>query len=135
MHFSPSDYPNAELTHQIIGSFFDVYNELGTGMREVVYQRALAVALQDKKLKVDREVCARVAFRGRPVGRFWPDLVVEQKVVVELKVAPAIEPAHCVQLLNALWATMLEVGLLLNFGPKPQVKRLIATQPGNNAKR
>jgi GxxExxY protein len=125
MSSRPVTYPEADLTHQIIGAFYDVYNKLGTGFREIVYQRAMTIALTDKGLRVDSEVLVPVMFHGRPVGGYWPDLVIEQRVVAELKTVSALERAHYTQVLNALRAKALTVGLLLNFGPTPQVKRFI----------
>ncbi len=89
----------------------------------------MAIALRDKGYKVDRESHAGIVFRGRPVGRFRPDMIVDQRVLVELKALPTIEASHYTQVINALRAKRLNVGLLLNFGPKPQVKRLITTDP------
>ena len=128
MSSRPATYPEADLTHQIIGAFYDVYNKLGTGFREIVYHRAMTVALTDKGRRVDSEVHVPVMFHGRPVGGYWPDLVIEQRVLVELKTVPALERAHHAQVLNALRAKRLLVGLLLNFGPKPQVKRFILSR-------
>jgi GxxExxY protein len=120
-----SDYKHSELTEIIIGVFYDVYNELGFGFLESVYRKALQMSLQEKQLMVDAEVPVPVFFRGKNVGDFRADLVVNSCVLVELKTAETIVVAHEAQLLNYLRATTLEVGLILNFGPKPQVRRLI----------
>jgi GxxExxY protein len=113
-----------ELTRTIIGVFFDVYNELGHGFLESVYRRSLAIALAEAGLRVETEVAIPVWFRGRQVGEFWADLVVEGVIILELKAARALDPAHEAQLLHYLRATEIEVGLLLNFGAKPDFKRL-----------
>lgn len=125
---TPAAYPHASLTHEIIGGFYDVYNTLGAGFREAVYERALAIALADRRLRVERQVPVTVRFRGRRAGLFRADLIVEQTVLLELKALPALQPAHVAQVLNALRATGLHLGLLLNFGPEPQVKRLILSR-------
>ena len=112
------------LTQQIIGVYFDVYNELGTGFLESVYQKSLALALESAGLKVCSRIDIPVWFRGHQVGQFEGDLLVEQCVLLELKAARALGSAHQAQLLNYLRATEIEVGLLLNFGPRPEFKRV-----------
>ncbi len=113
-----------ELTERIIGVFFDVYNELGHGFLESVYEEAMAIALAQKGMALGRQISLQVAFRGTVVGDFKADMLVENAVLLELKAARGIDPAHESQLLNYLRATEVEVGLLLNFGPRPQFKRL-----------
>ena len=120
-----SQLKHAQLTELIIGVFYDVYNELGFGFLESVYRRSLQMALRDKGLKVDAEVPVPVFFRGENVGDFRADLVVNGLILLELKTAESIVIAHEAQLLNYLRATSLEVGLILNFGPKAQVRRLL----------
>ncbi|MFQ5703156.1 MAG: GxxExxY protein [Gemmatimonadales bacterium] len=127
MH-STTDYPHQALTRTIIGGFYEVYNALGSGFREIVYQRALAIALTERGLDVEREVPMTVFFHQRSVGTFRADLVVGCSVLLELKALPELQPSHVAQIINELRATRLEVGLLLNFGPTPQIKRLIAGQ-------
>ena len=112
------------LTQQIIGIYYDVYNELGTGFLESVYQKSLALALESAGLKVCSRIDIPVWFRGHQVGQFEGDLLVEQCGLLELKAARALGSAHQAQLLNYLRATEIEVGLLLNFGPKPEFKRV-----------
>ena len=112
------------LTQQIIGVYYDVYNELGTGFLESVYQKSLALALQSAGLVVCSRIDIPVWFRGHQVGQFEGDLLVEQCVLLELKAARALGSAHQAQLMNYLRATEIEVGLLLNFGPKPEFKRV-----------
>ncbi|MGH9580633.1 MAG: GxxExxY protein [Terriglobales bacterium] len=119
------DLKHRELTDKIIGVFYDVYNELGHGFLESVYQGAMEIALKDAGLRVDREVAIPVWFRKRDVGNFKADLLVEGCVLLELKAAQAIDRAHEAQIMNYLRATEIEVGLLLNFGPKPQFKRFV----------
>ena len=112
-----------ELTKKIIGVFYDVYNELGHGFLESVYEQALAIALNAAGLKAERQKSIEVFFRGHLVGDFKADLVVENCVILELKAVRALDSSHEAQLLNYLRATTIEVGLLLNFGPKPEFKR------------
>ena len=112
-----------ELTRKIIGVFYEVYNELGQGFLESVYEGAMEIALAEAGLKVERQVPVPVWFRGRQVGDFKADLLVEGLVILELKAVRAFDPSHEAQPLNYLRATQIEVGLLLNFGPKPEFKR------------
>jgi GxxExxY protein len=120
-----SQYKHSELTEAIIGVFYEVYNELGFGFLESVYRKSMQIALEDKGLAVSAEMPVPVFFRGTNVGDFRADLVVNQLVLLELKTAEAIVLAHEAQVLNYLRATSLEVGLILNFGPKAQVRRLL----------
>jgi len=118
---------HSALTEKIIAAFYEVYNELGFGFLESVYCNALAIAAGKRGLTVEREVPIAVWYGGIDVGDFKADLIVEGTVLLELKTAQALDRAHEAQLLNYLRATEIEVGLLLNFGPKPQFKRLILT--------
>jgi GxxExxY protein len=123
-----SDYLiHQDLTGQILGAFYRVYNELGKGFMEGVYEHALAKELRTTGLEVSRQIPVTVNFRGRPAGLFRADIVVEGKVVLELKARSQIYPIHEVQLLNFLRASPFEVGLLLNFGPEPSFKRLVCS--------
>jgi len=119
-----ADLKYFELTQNIIGVYYDVYNELGTGFLESVYQKSLALALESAGLKVCSRIDIPVWFRRHQVGQFEADLLVEKCVLLELKAARALGSAHQAQLLNYLRATDIEVGLLLNFGPKPEFKRV-----------
>ena len=119
---------DAELTEKVIGTFFEVYNELGYGFVESVYENALAIALGTAGLAVKQQVAIDVAFRGQSVGEFRADLLVEDRLILELKAVTAILPIHETQLVNYLKATGTPVGLLLNFGPKASFKRKIFTQ-------
>lgn len=118
-------FRHAELTKAVIGCFYDVYNELGFGFIESVYENSLCVALRAMDLEVHQQIAIPVWFRGTQVGDFDADLMVNRLVLLELKTARAIEDAHLGQLLNYLKATEIEVGLLLNFGPKPEFKRVV----------
>jgi GxxExxY protein len=114
-----------ELTEQIIGVFFEVYNEMGPGFLESVYIEALGVAFRQAGLRVEREIPLSVHFRGEVVGHFRADLVVGGAVLVEAKACACLHQAHKAQVLNYLRATVLEVALLLNFGPRPTIRRLL----------
>ena len=119
-----TDLQHGEITEKIIGCAFEVINELGTGFLESVYEKALAIALQDKGFRVQCQHRLHVHFRQRIVGEFYADLVVEGKVILELKAAKAIAPEHQAQIINYLKATGIEVGLLIHFGnPKLETKR------------
>jgi GxxExxY protein len=122
---SVSSYKHSELTETIIGVFYDVYNELGYGFLESVYRNSLRLALLEKGLSVEQEVPVSVFFRGNNVGDFRADLVVNGVLLLELKTADMIVPAHESQVINYLRSTALELGLILNFGPRPQVRRLL----------
>lgn len=114
-----------ELTQQIIKAFYTVYNALGYGFLENVYENALMIELRKMGLQVINQQPIKVYYDSQIVGEYFPDVVVEEIVIVELKAVNALLNEHEAQLLNYLNATRCEVGLLLNFGPKPQVKRKI----------
>jgi GxxExxY protein len=116
---------HADLTRVILGGFYDVYNQLGHGFLESVYESALEIDLRGAGVAVKRQEETKVFFRGNCVGRFIADLIVDDQVIVELKAMRAISSTHEAQLLNLLKSTRLEVGLLLNFGLKPEFKRLV----------
>lgn len=115
----------AVLTEKIIGIFYDVYNELGYGFLESIYQGSLVIALRDAGLAVEEQVLIPVWFRNRKVGEFRADMLIERKVLLELKSTRVLEPSHEAQLLHYLKSTETEVGLLLNFGERPQFRRLL----------
>lgn len=122
-------FKHKEITDKIIRAFYEVYNELGHGFLESVYERSLEIALNSSDLKVCRQIQIPVWFRGKPVGDFTADMHVEDCVLLELKAARALDSSHQAQLLNYLRATEIEVGLLLNFGLRPEFKRLIFDNP------
>jgi GxxExxY protein len=116
---------HADLTEKIIGVFYDVYNELGYGFLEFVYEGSLVIALHQAGLAANRQIVLPVWFRGQKVGEFRADLLVENSVLLELKSARSLEPAHEAQLLHYLESAEVEVGMLLNFGARPQFRRLL----------
>ncbi|MBU1660226.1 MAG: GxxExxY protein [Chloroflexi bacterium] len=123
--------PNLKLKHgdvtdKILYAFFKVvYPQLRYGFLEKVYENALAIVLRGMGLKVVQQAKISVFFQGQIVGEYFADLLVEDKVIVELKAARVISEGHEAQLLNYLRATPYEVGLLLNFGPKPDFRRRV----------
>ncbi len=116
---------HSEITGAIIKSFYKVYNSLGYGFLEKVYENSLVIELVELGLHVEQQKGVNVYYRGHLVGEYFTDLVVENAVVVELKTAAAISSAHEAQLINYLRATEFEVGLLLNFGQTAEYKRKI----------
>jgi GxxExxY protein len=116
---------HADVTERIIGVFYDVYNELGYGFLECVYEESLVIALTDAGLTANRQIHLPVWFRGHKVGEFRADMLVEHSVLLELKSARSLDPAHEAQLLHYLKSTEIEVGMLLNFGSRPQFRRLL----------
>jgi GxxExxY protein len=114
-----------EITDIILRSFYEVYNELGDGFLESVYENTLYIVLTGYGLCVERQKDISVFFRGNSIGDFKTDLIVNEKVIVELKAVRTLDPAHEAQLINYLKATNIEVGLLLNFGRKPEFKRFV----------
>ncbi|BCR05272.1 hypothetical protein DESUT3_23410 [Desulfuromonas versatilis] len=112
-----------DLTNLIICCFYNVYGQLGYGFLEKVYENALGLELAAKDLKAVAQSPIIVSYNGQVVGEYFADLVVEDKVIVEIKAVKTLLPEHEAQLLNYLKATDVEVGLLLNFGPKPQIVR------------
>ena len=125
METAPPGLKHAEITERIIGVFYDVYNELGYGFLESTYAEAMMVALQQSGLRSERELPVPVWFRGKKVGQYFADIIVNEIVLLELKAARNLESAHEAQLLHYLKATDVEVGLLLNFGMRPQFRRLL----------
>jgi GxxExxY protein len=115
---------HGEITQVVIGCAFEVMKELGAGFLESVYEKALLLVLRQKELSAVAQHPIKVKFRGETVGEFFADLLVENKVVVELKAVKAIAPEHQAQVINYLNATGIEVGLLINFGnPRLEYRR------------
>ncbi|CAM4066419.1 GxxExxY protein [Flavobacterium antarcticum] len=120
-------FPHQELTKEIIGIYYDVYNELGYGFLERVYQNAMVIELQKRGFKVECQKKLIVYYKNEIVGDYYPDLIVNNIVILELKAVEQLIEAHENQLLNYLKATECEVGILLNFGKDPQFVRKIFT--------
>jgi GxxExxY protein len=116
-------YLHVDLTERIIAAFYTVYNSLGYGFLEKVYENALAIEMRKAGHEVEQQYPIKVYYDGRVVGEYYADLVVDDAVIVEIKAVRQLPKEHEAQLLNYLKATPYEVGLLLNFGPKPEIKR------------
>ncbi len=119
------EYVHAELTGVIVGAFYDLYNELGHGFSERVYRNALAVLLRERALAVVVEQPIVVNFHGVRVGTFLADLIVEEKILIEIKASKEVEPRDQAQILNYLKAAGGGVGLLVNFGRQLTHKRFV----------
>ncbi|GIK21788.1 MAG: GxxExxY protein [Ignavibacteriales bacterium] len=113
------------ITKKIIEAYYKVYNSLGYGFLEKVYENALKIELKRANLKVDQQKNVKVFYNEFEVGDYFADLIVEDLVIVELKAAESLCEEHEAQLINYLKATNLEVGLLLNFGKKAEFKRKV----------
>jgi GxxExxY protein len=111
---------HSELTGEILGAFYNVYNRMGYGFSEKVYGNALAIELRKYGFKVDQQKQICVYYDNLPVGEYFADVLVNGVVILELKAVRELLPEHEAQLLNYLKASLVEVGLLLNFGPKVQ---------------
>lgn len=122
-----SEYLYQELTSNIISCFYKVYNTLGFGFLEKIYENALLFELSKSGLFVERQKPIKVYYEDKLVGEYFADLIVEDKVIIELKAVDALIEEHELQLINYLKATEIEVGLLLNFGKKPEIRRKIFT--------
>jgi GxxExxY protein len=116
-----------ETTDKIIKAFYNVYNTLGYGFLEKVYENAMLLELRSLDLSVEKQVPIKVFFKEQQVGEYYADLIVDQKVILELKAAESLCEEHEFQLINYLKATNIEVGLLLNFGKNPRFTRKIFT--------
>ncbi len=114
-----------ELTDSILKTFYDVYNELGYGFLEKVYQNSLYLELRSRGFEVEAQKQIKVYYKGNEVGKYYADLVVNDVVILELKAAEYVVEEFEWQLLNYLRGTNKEVGLLLNFGKKPEFKRKV----------
>ena len=127
-----TDYLFKEETDEIIAAFYEVYNSLGYGFLERVYQNALYQELMRRGFKCEAQHKIKVYFKGHEVGEYFADLLVNSHIILELKAVDSICNEHELQLINYLKATEIEVGLLLNFGEKPQVRRKLFTNDRKN---
>ena len=119
------EYLHKELTSKVINAFYKVYNSLGYGFLEKVYENAMRIELLKMGISVEQQKNIKVYYESEMVGDYFADLMVNELVIVELKAAENICEEHEAQLLNYLKATDIEVGLLLNFGKTPEVRRKI----------
>ena len=117
------DIPNRDLTEKIIGCAYSVHNTLGAGFLERVYENALAIELTEQGLQFKQQARLGVRYRGREIGEYFADLLIERRVICELKAVDALTRQHEVQLVNYLTATGIDTGLLINFGNRVTVRR------------
>jgi len=120
-----SDYKYKELTEKIIGIFYKVYNNLGYGFLENVYENAMMIDFIKGNIPAVSQYAIKVFYEDEIVGEYFADILVHGRVIVEIKAVKNLALEHEAQLLNYLKATDKEVGLLLNFGPKPEAKRKV----------
>ena len=113
------------LTEQVIGRFYDTYTALGHGFLEGVYENSLAMLPRELGLHMQTQAPIGVRFRGQLVGEFRADMLVEESLLIEIKAASNLAPIQEAQLLHYLKATGIQVGLLFNFGPRPQFRRRV----------
>lgn len=116
---------HAELTEKVIKSYYKVYNTIGYGFLEKVYENAMIIELKKHGLSAIKQQPIKVYYDEKVVGEYFADLIVEGKIIIELKVARKLAKEHEAQLVNYLKATDIEVGLLLNFSVKPEFKRKV----------
>jgi GxxExxY protein len=116
-----------DITDQIIKAYYKVYNELGFGFLEKVYENAIGIELSNLGLSIEKQKRIKVYYEGAEVGEYFADIVVEGLVIIELKSAESLCEEHEFQLVNYLKATEMEVGLLLNFGKEPEFRRKLFT--------
>jgi len=120
-----TDLVHGETTGEVIGAAYNVYNKLGYGFLEKVYENALVVELSKRGVRTQTQTPIQIRYDGQVVGEYVADLIAAGKVIVEVKAVKAVEGAAEAQLLNYLRATGLKVGLLINFGPTMEYKRLV----------
>ena len=119
-----------DITYAINGAVFEVNRILGSGFLEKVYENALLVELKRRRLKAESQVPIRVLYKESVVGEYIADILVEDKVIVELKTVETLEKIHEAQLLNYLKATGIRIGILFNFKhPKAEIKRMVLNLP------
>ena len=121
----PENYKYSDLTAKIIKEVYYVYNKLGAGFLEKVYENALAIRLKTVGIKTEQQYPVEVDFDGNIVGQYFADILVEDKIILELKACESLTKIFEVQLVNYLKATKFEVGLLINFGPKIEIIRKV----------
>ena len=117
------DFKHKQLTDQIIKIFYRVYNKLGYWFLEKIYENALLFELREEKVNAVSQAPIQVSYKGQILGEYFADILVDDKIIIEIKAAKNLVDEHEAQLLNYLKATNIEVGLLLNFGPKPEIRR------------
>lgn len=127
-----SNYLHSEVTQVINQAFYKIYNTLGFGFLEKVYENAMMIELEKLNLKCEQQKLVNVFYENKKVGYYYADIIVENKVIIELKAAESLCEEHEAQLVNYLRASEIEVGVLLNFGKKPQHKHRVLTAKYKN---
>ncbi len=122
------NYKHSEITEKIIKAFYNVYNKLGYGFLEKVYERSMLIELAKSGLECKNQFPVKVFYNSKDVREYFADIIVNDAVIIELKAAESLCEEHECQLVNYLKATDIEVGLLLNFGKEPQLKRKVLTK-------
>ena len=125
VHTDYQDFKYRELTERIINVFYKVYNKLGYGFLEKIYENAMMLELKKEGITSASQSPIRVLYEGEIIGEYYADILVDNKVIIEIKASRRLVNENEAQLLNYLKATDIEVGLLLNFGAKPEVKRKV----------
>ncbi|NLE62519.1 MAG: GxxExxY protein [Bacteroidales bacterium] len=120
-----TDLLHKELTDEIIKCYYIVYNKLGYGFLEKVYEKAMIIELTKKNLRVECQKSIEVYYDNNIIGNYYADLIVENKVIIELKACEYLREEHKLQMINYLKATTIEIGLLMNFGKEPEFSRKI----------
>jgi GxxExxY protein len=118
-----------DLTSKIIACAYKIHNTLGFGFLEAVYQNALLIELMKAGLQAEKEKKIKVYYQNQLIGDYMADIIVEDKIILELKSVKELHPAHSAQLINYLKATGIEIGLLINFGESVEIKRKVFTLP------
>jgi GxxExxY protein len=123
MNADNQDFQYKELTEKIIEIFYKVYNKLGYGFLEKVYENAMLKEFETADIPAVSQYAINVVYDGEIIGEYFADILVDNKVIVEIKASKSLAIENEAQLLNYLKATEIEVGLLLNYGPRPELKR------------
>jgi GxxExxY protein len=132
---SIENFLHSEITGSILKAFFNVYNKLGYGFLEKVYENALMIELKKQGLQAQKQIPISVYYDEHNVGQYFADIIVNDCVIIEIKAAEGLVKEHEAQLVNYLRATEIEVGLLLNFGKEPQYKRKVFSNKYKNLKK
>ncbi len=129
------NYKYSDITSKIIKAYYNVFNKLGYGFLEKVYENSMMIELKEMNLKCEKQVPIKVFYNEKVIGDYYADIVVEDRVIIELKAAESLCEKHEIQLVNYLKATEMEVGLLLNFGKKAEFKRKVLTSEYKNLRK
>ncbi|MEO8172652.1 MAG: GxxExxY protein [Sediminibacterium sp.] len=127
-----ADLLHCDITNKVLRAFYTVYNRLGYGFLEKVYENAMLLELMEMNVYCEKQKPIKVYYKDKVVGEYFADIIVENKVIIELKAGEGLVEEHELQIINYLKATELEIGLLLNFGKKPVFKRKVFTNAKKN---